>query len=212
MTQSRTLQTKTPGTGILSNEKSDCQLTASPCLCFQSSYRDTFPVQATPSSRCAVGDLGIVIYTESGAFLPGFQAPYHPFTIWHGHSAAWPKCQWCAHFFFDMTWKSRNLWQREILKILLFCSSKICNHKWTWCPRKLSKVDSVCSNAAQCHAAPAMDVIEYQRLEGYLRAAPNTRLKNPVWVLVSCQFKRPATYHTTKGKVSAFFSCGSALL
>lgn len=134
------------------------------------------------------------------------------------HHLAWTQCclaqmPMMCPFFFHMTWKSRNLWQRETLKILLFCSSKICNHKWTRCPMKLrSKVDSVCSNAAQCHAAPAMDVIEYQRLEGYLRAAPNTRLKNPAWALVSCQFKRPATYHTTKGKVSAFFSCGSDLL
>lgn len=46
-----------------------------------------------------------------------------------------------------------------------------------------------------------MDTIQYERLEGYLRAAPHRRLKNPAWEPESCQFKRQATYHITKGKV-----------
>jgi len=53
-----------------------------------------------------------------------------------------------------------------------------------------------------------MDTIQYQRLEGYLRAPPRTRLKHPAQEPERCQFKRQATYHTTKGRSSGFFSGG----
>jgi len=58
-----------------------------------------FLLQARPSLCCAVGYMGIDIYTEPGALLPGFQAPYLHFTIWHAYSAAWLTCRRCVHFF-----------------------------------------------------------------------------------------------------------------
>lgn len=46
-----------------------------------------------------------------------------------------------------------------------------------------------------------MDTTEHHRLEGYLRAAPHTRQTNPALEPERYQFKRQATYHTTKGRV-----------
>lgn len=58
-------------------------------------------LQARPSLCCAAGYLGTDVYPESAGFLPEFQAPYHHFTIWHAHSAYWPRYRYCTEVFFS---------------------------------------------------------------------------------------------------------------
>lgn len=60
-------------------------------------------LQARPSLCCAAGYLGTDVYPECAVFLPEFQAPYHHFTIWHAHSAYWPRYRYCTEFFFFLT-------------------------------------------------------------------------------------------------------------
>lgn len=94
-------------------------------------------LQARPSLCCAAGYLGTDIYPEPAVFLPGFQALYHHFTIWHAQSAYWPRYRCCTEGFFPhhSTEMQIPMTKRNFLKHFSAAPGKFVNRNGHAAPR-----------------------------------------------------------------------------